>query len=482
MNHKKALTRLALALAWAASSSWATAQDPFADLDAKASGKPLPTAANDPFADSDASRSLNLLLPPLRTSKEQVTTTEKLTPLPPLATGGSMLAASPSATAGTLKQDVEPTFFGNLLGEGFAFRKEIMSLISRSSDAASLGAAADGLYSRQSVGFEILKKFSTKTATVAAFDLQMRFVRRDDFHEVLNDVEGANRSGWFLEYHNFYLDFYNVFNPLLGDKARSSNVGRFNLRVGRFYLPFGLNLQTDTHGPVLQLSNERNFGFERDWYAGFWGSINPHLNYDMYYLLGSGYNVAFNGQSGLLGTRVSLSNKYLNEYGLEGGLASMAGQRLSQHALERSPSVMMAAAGGEVINTMRSGADMRWRHLVPTGSITLTAELSAGRDESDKVISQLYQADYLTVNRKFGASVQYRQFNQGIQGTPAPMSRMDWNGGRTDASIIGELSWYFRNDLGNSNLHWIKLNVERKTEAIQGRQDTILTLQYYHYW
>lgn len=464
--------------------AWAQT-DPFADLDAKAAGKPMP-AADDPFADLDAARQPNSLLPPAAAgSPVQLTAPGGLTPLPPLSgDGGTQDPFKSLSAAATLKSDVEPTFLGGLLGEGFAFRKEIMSLVSRSSEAASLGASAESLYSRQSVGFEILKKFSTKTATVAAFDLQMRFVRRDNFHEVLNDVEGVDRAGWFLEYHNFYWDFYNVFNPLLGDAARSRNVGRFNLRVGRFYLPFGINLQTDTHGPVLQLSNERNFGFERDWYAGFWGSINAHLNYDLYYMLGSGYDLKFNGQSGLLGTRLSLSNKYLNEHGLEGGLAFMGGQRISQHALDRSPSVMMNARDGEIIDTVRYGADMRWRHPVPTGSITLTAEVSAGRDESDDVITQLVQADYLTVNRKFGASVQYRRFEQDISGMPgagAPGMRM-WNGGRTDSSIIGELTWYFRNDLGNSTLHWIKLNVERKTEVMAGGQDTVVTLQYYRYW
>jgi hypothetical protein len=50
---------------------------------------------------------------------------------------------------------------------------------------------------------------------------------------------------------------------------------------------------------VLQLSNERNFGFERDWYAGFWGTINKHLNYDAYYLTGSGYDLKYKGQKGL---------------------------------------------------------------------------------------------------------------------------------------------------------------------------------------
>ena len=131
-----------------------------------------------------------------------------------------------------------------------------------------------------------------------------------------------------------------------------------------------------------------------------------------------------------------------------------------------------------IIDTRRIGGDLRWRHPIPTGSITLTAELSAGRDERDDVFTQLYQADYLTLNRKFGAAVQYRRFNQDIGGTAFDRA----SHGKNDASIIGELTWYFRNDIGNTNLHWIKLNIERQTERQRGGNDTIITLQYYRYW
>ena len=64
-------------------------------------------------------------------------------------------------------------------------------------------------------------------------------------------------------------------------------------------------------------------------------------------------------------------------------------------------------------------------------------------------------------------ATQYRRFGEEGRGA--------------DASIIGELTWYFRNDVGNSNLHWIKLNVERQLERIQGRPNTIITVQYYFY-
>jgi hypothetical protein len=346
------------------------------------------------------------------------------------------------------------------LTENFGFRKELMSEFAASERTP--------VSSRQSVGFETLKKFSSETATLASVDFQGRLVRRDRYVPVLNDGEGMNRPGWRFEYHNAYLDLYNVLDPVLSDKRQAENLGRFNLRAGRFYVPFGLNLQTDTHATILQLSNERNFGFERDWYAGFWGDVNADLDYDAYYLAGSGYDLKFKGQSGLGAARLSLSNKYSYDYGLEGGLSVLGGERLSPEAAERDPLVAARSGPASVVRTQRAGLDGRWRRPVPSGLLTVSSELSGGRDEPDAVFTQLYQAEYLHASRRWGLSSQYRRFWQGGPGV--------------DASVIGEATWYFRNDVGNSNLHWVKVNVERQLERAQGRPDTIVALQYYRYW
>jgi hypothetical protein len=245
-------------------------------------------------------------------------------------------------------------------------------------------------------------------------------------------------------------------------------VGRFNFRAGRFYVPFGLNLQTDTHGTILQLSNERNFGFERDWYTGFWGSLNKHLNYDAYYLVGSGYDLKYKGQSGLGAFRLSLSNQYSSEYGLEGGLSLIGGERIDQDASERlHRNIPVNNVPNDPIQTERAGLDARYRKAVPTGLLTWTSELSGGRDAQDNVITQLHQAEYLHSSRRWGVATQYRRFSQ--------------DGLGADASIIGEVTWYFRNDVGSSNLHWIKLNVEKQLERIGRPPSTIITLQYYFY-
>ncbi|MFN0101367.1 MAG: hypothetical protein ACKV2U_04670 [Bryobacteraceae bacterium] len=386
-----------------------------------------------------------------------------------LLCGAAMLGQSPAQQAPPPKVSSDDPFAGlsdkpatplqakrparswlrSLVTENLGFRKEVMSQFT--------GTEEGDMASRQSAGFEVLKKFSTGTATVASFNLQGRLVRRDGFNPVQNDMEGERRAGWAFEYHNVYLDLYNVLNPLLGSKRRGRQVGRFNIRAGRFYVPFGLNLQTDTHGPVLQLSNDRNFGFERDWYTGLWGSLNRHLNYDAYYLTGSGYDLAFKGQRGLGALRVSLSNRYSSKYGLEGGVSAMGGERLAMDRDRPRP-----------METRRAGVDARYRRAVPSGLLTLTTEFSGGEDARNAVAMQLHQAEYLRASRRWGVATQYRRFRE--------------TGAGVDASIIGEFTWYFRNDVGNSNLHWVTLNVERRLRRIQATPPrTIVTLQYYFY-
>ncbi len=335
----------------------------------------------------------------------------------------------------------------------FGFRKEIMSEFTFDQD----GNAA----SRQSLGFEVLKKFSTETSTLASFNFQGRMVRRDGFNPVMNDMEGQSRPGWAFEYHNVYLDFYNVLNPLLGSERKGKNAGRFNIRAGRFYVPFGLNTQTDTHGTVLQLSNEDNFGFERDWYVGMRGMVNRHFNYDAYYMVGSGYALRYNGQRGLAALRLSLAGQYSARYGLEGGLSVIAGDRLA------------AGHGGKIrpVSTQRIGLDGRYRHAVNRGTLTFTNEISGGLDARNSVFTELHEGEYLHASRRWGLATQYRRFWQDPTGV--------------DASVVGEVSWYFRNDPGSSNLHWVKFDVERrlsvKAHGPYSGPFTVIALQYYLY-
>jgi len=333
--------------------------------------------------------------------------------------------------AGVVPQRSEKEEGTDFLTENFAFRKELMS---------EFGADSRGeVSSRQSVGFEVQKKFSSETSTLFSIDFQARLVRRDGFTDAPNDMEGMTRPGWSFEVHNAYLDLY---NPLGG-------VGVLNLRAGRFYLPFGLNLATDTHGSLLQLSNEMGFGFERDWYAGFWGSLGD-TNYDLYYLAGSGYDLLFKGQTGLGALRLSLGNRYASEDGMEGGFSFLGGRRLSMD--------------GSGVETQRIGIDGRLRGAGPFGPMGWTTEMAVGRDEGQDLFTQLHQFDYLHASRSWGLSAQYRR---------------SWEEAVADSSVSAEATWYLSNDVGGSNLQWLKLNVRWPLEVAG---PTLFTLQYYQYW
>jgi hypothetical protein len=349
---------------------------------------------------------------------------------------------------------------GDVWTDNLLLRKELYLLFGAGRD--NFDETRD-IMSRVSAGFEVQKRFATATRTVASIDYQGRVVYRDRTLDTLADPMGRGASPWKYETHNAYVDLYNVFGE----------PGRFNLRGGYFYQPFGLNQQTDTHGTLLQLSNDLLFGAERDWQVALYGALTEDLDYTVGYLLGAGPDHELDGQSGMAVVRLALNNDWLFKYGLEGGISFAAGERVDGHAAMRSRSVHHAAHGGQVIKTWRAGADVRKQIGSPAGPFTLTAETAVGEDEDDLLASGLAQADWLHPSRRWGAAAQYRHFWQDVGA-----GEKDY----TDARAAGVLTYYFRNDVGNANLHWLALAVERNVRHTDEPEDTLLMVQYYRYW
>jgi len=349
----------------------------------------------------------------------------------------------------------EPGWTDNLL-----LRKEVYLLWGAGRDDFD---DTHDVMTRASAGFEVQKRFATATRTVASADYQGRIVYRDHALDTAADPMGRDASPWRYETHNAYVDLYNVFGE----------PGRFNLRGGYFYQPFGLNQQTDTHGTLLQLSNDRLFGAERDWQTTLYGALSEDLDYTVGYLLGTGPDHRMAGQSGLGVARVALNNDWLFQRGLEGGVSVAAGERVDPDAAARSRSVRRASGGGPVVETWRTGLDVRKRIDSGFGPFTLTGEAALGQDEDDQILSGLTRADWLHPGRRWGAAAQYQHFWQDVAA-----------GGEdfTDARATAVLTHYFRNDVGNADLHWIALAVERRVRETDGTEDTLVMVQYYRYW
>ena len=191
-----------------------------------------------------------------------------------LATSASALAADPFAGVQPAAPESPAARPSAGWRDNLLFRKEVYWAETAGADDFR---DTHDVYSRLSAGFEVQKRFATATKTVASFDFQGRVVFRDHWLDTASDPMGMDAGTWEYETHNAYAEFYNLFGT----------PGRFNLRAGRFYLPFGLNGQTDTHGTLLQLSNDRVFGTERDWQVTAYGNATEHLDYMAGYVLGT---------------------------------------------------------------------------------------------------------------------------------------------------------------------------------------------------
>ena len=369
------------------------------------------------------------------------------------------------------------------------FRRELF-LQTALRDTSQSSSSSSRPYNRHSVGFEWFRRFQGETSTIATCDLQMRAVRRDDYLPVIQDMEGADRTPWAVEYHNAYCDIFNPASYLLGEENSAELVGKVNARIGRFYLPLGLNLATDTHGTVLQLSNDQNVGFERDWYTGFWGALTPSISYDAYYMAGSGYDLRFDGQSGMFGFRLGTGPDLRNRSGLEAGVSTLIGERLApSHQSIGEVDGQKESLENGVIATRRIGPDLRYTIPTEIGSFIVTNEASFGSDDGNDTAIHLHQLGYLDSARKFGTNIQFRQQwlkkNQLIANDHHHHGNVPQITETTDSisrSLFYDFSYYLTNDIANANLHWINISVEQILESALRGSGTIVSLQYYRYW
>ncbi|MEW6710680.1 MAG: hypothetical protein AB1403_12715 [Candidatus Riflebacteria bacterium] len=320
----------------------------------------------------------------------------------------------------------------------------------------------------QALGLEYLVRFSDATATRSSINMQAQLVYDNlDRTRILNS--DSTRYLKFM-FHNSYYDVFQALDSFMNPSARRRNLGRFNFRIGRFYLPHGLNLQTDTHATLLQLSNEMHFGYDRDWYTGFYGALNDFLKYDLYWMLGSGHDAIYKKQKGLIGMRISLAGKFLYENGLEGGISIVAGERLAHDSM----------LFGRHIQTSRLAIDYRQTTTSRTGTVKSTLELSAGKDDQQKVSGALFQIDHTDRARKNGLTLQLRYMDRNGLSMGMMKNHSDQDG--VEARADFEITRFLINDVNGNRMKWVKLLFSQPLGPSIEQRDARIILQFYSYW
>lgn len=144
------------------------------------------------------------------------------------------------------------------------------------------------------LGLDIHKVFSGSSADIGTLILQPYIVK-------LNNV---NNSHFIFEDGNDTKLTWRIANF----NYTALNQGKFNIRLGHFEVPFGLEYQVDTNGTLRQLTAAQR-GIKTDWGVSVNG-IMPRFEYEVALTRGSGIELRRKDNPHLFSGRVgTLSNK-----------------------------------------------------------------------------------------------------------------------------------------------------------------------------
>lgn len=268
------------------------------------------------------------------------------------------------------------------LRENLLFKKEIIL-------SGSWSGEKKQIIGNNSVGFEVLKRFSDKKGDWGTTLLQIRLVRYDhQFMSVNNDKMLPNHiddmHDWELEFHDAYFKYSGRFK------------GKLNFRLGHFDVPYGLEQHVDTHPTLIQLITVRNIGFKKDWGFSLGGQL-PKLDYEIAFTRGSGIEYLDHGKNYLLSGRIGTPTDENLSIGISGlfgePVDSMGVMRGKKMGMMGKPDTWFGSntiPDEDIVRRWRVGLDS----IYIFGPFTFKGELSYGEDENQEVLNGIFEIDH----------------------------------------------------------------------------------------
>jgi hypothetical protein len=288
---------------------------------------------------------------------------------------------------------------------------------------------------RNSVGFLLYGTFPGSEGQLGDLNVQGRATYYNDqfAHGQMMPREYTRRENQLkLELHNAYLRM-RACPPLV------------NVRVGHFYVPYGLQPWIDTHGTLLQGPTMEFIGMERDWGVSIDGQ-NDLVEYQAGLTRGSGMeyfercdNFAFAGK---------LSTPRIGEHANEWlGISYLIGRIYDPMAVER-----LAHMG------IRDNIVSRWRVGVDgqkiIGPARVRFEISGGKDaKKERLLGEFFELQYVLDSKSRVYS--YFQLENLMQ---------NWK--RSDTTLRLGLTYVLS---ANYNLQFV---VSKDVRTMWGRKDT----------
>jgi hypothetical protein len=159
--------------------------------------------------------------------------------------------------------------------------------------------------------------------------------------------------------------------------------GKFNIRIGHFEVPFGLEQVEQTNGTLYQLNSPAALGLKADWGATVNGVL-PTVEYEVGYSLGSGNEIDAGGNGIFAGRIGSRSDRRVRL-----GASFLNGEQQLPVTVNRE------RYGVDLGIALAPGIDVAW-------------ELAVGKDDGQSVTHRLAQLRWTDSSESWNAYLQLR--------------------------------------------------------------------------
>ncbi len=307
---------------------------------------------------------------------------------------------------------------------------------------------------RNSAGFILFGTFSGPDGQIGDMNVQFRTTYYNDqfaYGQKMNR-EYTNRSNQLkVELHNAYLRL-RALPPML------------NVRIGHFYVPYGIQPWIDTHGTLLQSPAMEFIGLDRDWGVAIEGQ-NDLLEYQLALTRGSGMDYFERGNNFALAGKLSTPRigQHINDWL---GISFLIGRIFDPMAVDRLRSWDMEEKAekfnGNIIKRWRTGIDGQ-KIIGPT---RIRFEITGGQDANkEDILGQFLELKYaLGKNSRWSAIFQGESLTQNINHAS--------NRG-SDTTVRLGLTYSFS---ANYNIQFV---VSRDLNTVFGKEDTWVGVLFY---
>ena len=284
------------------------------------------------------------------------------------------LAVALLVTPGCLRADTND-------GASLAPWRENLRFALDVSARASYDTREEELARIEFLGFDLHKVFSSNTGDWGTLLLQGYMTR----------IDGVERHPPFFDDSHDWEFVYRIFNlnvTRFGGRA-------FNVRIGHFEVPFGLEQVINTNGTLRDYTHGRNLGLKADWGVTINGDL-PAFEYELAVSRGSGNTWETRGRPHVLSGRVGTSRDRSIILGLGAFKADVVDEAEPDGTRSR----------------WRVGADAQWY----VGRFGVLGELAIGADEGREVVNGLLELDLASRDDSWLLFAQARRFAEEFRG------------------------------------------------------------------